>query len=72
MVRPGMGSLATYGFIMAYALVCLALPRYLADRGALRPNTQVISWLAYGVMILVLVGNLYPVPEGPYGKLPYI
>jgi hypothetical protein len=19
-----------------------------------------------------LVGNLYPVPEGPYGKLPYI
>jgi hypothetical protein len=24
------------------------------------------------VMVLALVGNLYPVPEGPYGKLPYI
>jgi len=86
MVRPGMGSLATYGFIMAYALVCLALPRYLAEGGALpsirtcvpsgesalRPNTQVISWLAYGAMILVLVGNLYPVQEGAYGTLPYI
>ena len=23
-------------------------------------------------MVLALVGNLYPVPEGPYGKLPYI
>jgi len=23
-------------------------------------------------MLLALVGNLYPVPEGPYGKLPYI
>jgi hypothetical protein len=23
-------------------------------------------------MVLALAGNLYPVPEGPYGKLPYI
>jgi hypothetical protein len=23
-------------------------------------------------MLFALVGNLYPVPEGPYGKLPYI
>ena len=67
-----MGSLATYGFIVAYALVCLALPRYLRGYGALTPNAQFISWLAFAAMILALVGNLYPVPEGPYGKLPYI
>lgn len=67
-----MGSLATYGFIVAYALVCLALPRYLAERGALTFSPQVISRLACAAMILALVGNLYPVPEGPYGKLPYI
>jgi hypothetical protein len=23
-------------------------------------------------MLLALAGNLYPVPKGPYGKLPYI
>jgi hypothetical protein len=23
-------------------------------------------------MLLALVGNLYPVPDGPYGKLPYV
>jgi len=23
-------------------------------------------------MALALIGNLYPVPEGPYGKLPYV
>jgi hypothetical protein len=23
-------------------------------------------------MLLALVGNLYPVPAGPYGKLPFI
>jgi amino acid transporter len=67
-----MGSLATYGFIVAYALVCLALPRYLRDHRVFRPSARVISALAGIAMLLALVGNLYPVPEGPYGKLPYI
>lgn len=67
-----MGSLATYGFIVAYALVCVALPRYLRARGVHQPGVHVISWLAALVMALALVGNLYPVPEGPYGKLPYV
>jgi amino acid transporter len=67
-----MGSLATYGFIVAYALVCIALPRYLRRHGAYRPGAQIIPWLAFTAMLLALIGNLYPVPEGPYGKLPYI
>ena len=67
-----MGSLATYGFIVAYALVCSVLPRYLRKHNAFHPGAQVIPWLAVGAMLLALVGNLYPVPEGPYGKLPYI
>lgn len=67
-----MGSLATYGFIVAYALVCLALPGYLKSHGAYHPGARLISWLACIAMLLALVGNLYPVPEGPYGKLPYI
>jgi amino acid transporter len=67
-----MGSLATYGFIVTYALVCAALPRYLRDHGAFRPGAQVIPWLAFLAMLSALVGNLYPVPEGPYGRLPYI
>jgi len=67
-----MGSLATYGFIVAYALVCVALPRYLRDHGIFRAGAQVLPWLAAIVMALALIGNLYPVPEGPYGKLPYI
>lgn len=66
-----LGSLATYGFIVAYALVCLALPRYLRDHKVFRPGAQIVPWLAGAAMLLALVGNLYPVPEGPYGKLPY-
>jgi amino acid transporter len=67
-----MGSLATYGFIVTYALVCVALPRYLRDHGVFREGAQIIPWLAFIAMLSALVGNLYPVPEGPYGKLPYI
>ena len=67
-----MGSLATYGFIVTYALVSVALPGYLREHKAHRRGAQIIPWLACGAMLLALAGNLYPVPEGPYGKLPYI
>ncbi len=67
-----MGSLATYGFIVAYALVCLALPHYLRIHGAYHRGAEVIPWLAGAAMVLALAGNLYPVPEGPYGKLPFL
>jgi len=67
-----LGSLATYGFIVAYALVCVALPRYLRSHGAYRAAERIIPSLAGFAMLLALVGNLYPVPEGPYGKLPYL
>jgi amino acid transporter len=67
-----MGSLATYGFIVAYALVCLAVPRYLRDRGVHWAGAQIVPWLAFAAMILAMAGNLYPVPEGPYGRLPYV
>jgi amino acid transporter len=67
-----LGSLATYGFIVAYALVCIALPRYLRQHGIFRSGAQIVPWLAATAMLLALLGNLYPVPEGPYGKLPFI
>jgi amino acid transporter len=67
-----MGTLATYGFIVAYALVCVALPGYLRLHGDARSNKQVLPWVAALAMLCALIGNLYPVPEGPYGKLPFI
>jgi len=67
-----LGALATYGFIVAYALVCIALPRYLRQHDAFSSGAQIIPWLAAAAMLLALVGNLYPVQTGPEGKLPYI
>jgi amino acid transporter len=68
-----MGSLATYGFMVTYGLVSFALPRYLRDHhGIVNGATKTIPWLGVMAMVLALVANLYPVPEGPYGKLPYV
>jgi amino acid transporter len=67
-----LGSLATYGFIVAYALVCGALPRYLRRHGSFSAGGVMIAVLGCAGMLLALIGNLYPVPEGPYGRMPYI
>lgn len=67
-----LGSLATYGFIVTYGLVSISLPRYLRELGAFHVGSQVIPVLAFVAMLLALAGNLYPIPEGPYGKLPLI
>lgn len=67
-----MGSLATYGFIVVYALVAVALPLYLKERGKLTLASIVLSVFAVAAMALVLAGTLYPVPEAPKNWLPYI
>ena len=67
-----LGSLATYGFIVAYALICAALPRYLRQQSSAPSRVRIIAPIAAVAMLLALAGNLYPMPEGPYGKLPYI
>jgi amino acid transporter len=66
-----MGSLATYGFVVTYGLVCFALPGYLRDHhGVVNAATRTIPWIGAIAMVLALGANLYPVPEGPYGELP--
>ncbi len=67
-----MGSLATYGFIIVYALVAVALPLYLRKRGCLSVGAVAVSALSVAAMALVLAGTLYPVPEAPKNWLPYL
>jgi hypothetical protein len=52
--------------------VSLALPGYLREHNAYHRGALIFPWLAFCAMLLALAGNLYPVPDGPYGKLPYI
>ena len=67
-----LGSLATYGFLTAYALVCLAVPSFLRREGALTPVWVVLSGAGFIAMLMAIAGSVYPVPLGAYRWLPYI
>jgi amino acid transporter len=67
-----MGSLATYGFLTAYGLVCLAVPGYLRRREELTVPWTLLAITGAVAMVLAIAGSLYPVPQGPYRWLPYI
>jgi amino acid transporter len=66
------GTIATFGFVTVYILVCAAAPLYLRSQGLLTPQALGISVLAIVAMTAALLGNLYPVPEAPYSYLPYL
>ncbi len=67
-----LGSLATYGFLTAYGLVCLAVPVFLRHHRALTPLWLALAGAGAVAMLLAIAGSVYPVPEGAYRWLPYI
>ncbi len=67
-----MGSLATYGFITVYGLVCIALPIRLKRLQSLSTLTLCIAIAGAAAMLAAFVGNLYPMPQAPYSWLPYV
>jgi amino acid transporter len=67
------GMLAVYGSIMSYALVSLALPRYLREsQGVVNATTKTIPYLAFGLMVFIVAASLYPLPQGMYGRMPFV
>ncbi|WP_446744834.1 APC family permease [Silvibacterium acidisoli] len=67
-----MGALATYGFLTAYALVCVALPLHLRRVETVSPGVLLLSLAAFLAMVLAMAGSVYPIPAAPYSWLPYI
>jgi amino acid transporter len=75
------GTLATYGFMLAYALVSLAAPVFLAKRRTPKPLTVVLGVLGAVIMLFVFYVNWMPqlIPNGifaglswPLWALPYV
>lgn len=67
-----LGSTATFGFLFAYIIIAIAAPCYLHRQGKLRPKHIVSAILAVIMMLIPLVGNLYPIPDWPYNILPFV
>lgn len=66
------GTLASFGFIVVYFLCSVASPVLLKKRGELTVGTIIFGGLGALLMVLSLVGSLYPLPVYPLNLLPPI
>jgi amino acid transporter len=67
-----MGSLATYGFLTAYALMAAALPFAMRRHGRLSKWIPVVSMATVVAVLLAIVASVYPLPPAPYRWLPIV
>jgi amino acid transporter len=66
------GSIATYGFIVAYLIVSLAAAGYLRRLGELRPVHLIPAVIGALAMGTVLYYSVHPTPDYPYNIFPYV
>ncbi|MBI3558268.1 MAG: APC family permease [Deltaproteobacteria bacterium] len=67
-----LGSIATFGFLLSYVLVSVAAPVFLRARNELRLRGILTSVVALVLLMIPIIGSVYPVPEAPYSYLPYV
>jgi amino acid transporter len=75
-----LGTIATYGFVLAYILISIAAPVYLYRLRQLRPLDVVLGVLAVAFMVIPVLGSvgipgensIFPVPAAPYNVFPYL
>ena len=66
------GTLATFGFLVVYFLICLAAPLDQYRAGTLKPRHLLVSGAGTLMMTFVIFGSLYPVPPWPQNLLPWL
>lgn len=66
------GTVAVYGFLLAYILISIAAPVYLYRKRELRIQHVITSAVAVLFMLFPVYGSLYPVPPSPYSVFPYL
>ncbi|MCB2294804.1 APC family permease [Clostridium algoriphilum] len=67
-----LGTIATYGFLINYALVTIAAPVYLYKEKELKVKDIAISAITFIILLIPIVGSIYPLPAYPYNILPFI
>ena len=66
------GTVATFGFLVVYLLVCIVAPLDLKRHGELKPVNLLVSAIGVALMLFVIWGSIYPVPDYPMNLLPYV
>ncbi len=67
-----LGTVATFGFLVSYILVSVAAPVFLKNRGELTTRHVAVAVLSVLLLLVPLVGVLYPVPDFPAWTLPLV
>jgi amino acid transporter len=65
------GTLAAFGFLLAYFLISIAAPVYLRRRGELTRKNIVVFVLSMLCLLVPTVGSFYPLPSAPIRYFPY-
>jgi amino acid transporter len=66
------GTLAAFGFLVAYYLITIAAPVYLKKRGELKPRHVAVAVIACVALAVPTIGSFVPVPPFPIRIFPYI
>lgn len=66
------GTLAAFGFLLAYFMVSLAAPVHLRKLGELTVTNVAVAALAFVFLLVPTVGSFYPLPAYPLDLFPYI
>jgi len=66
------GTIGTFGYMLAYFLMALALPFFLRKRDEGSPLAIVLSIVVMAALAYVFYKNVVPVPDYPYNLFPWI
>jgi amino acid transporter len=66
------GTLAAFGFLLAYFMISVAAPFYLRKLGELRSRHVLVAVLACACLLVPTIGSFYPAPPSPINLFPYI
>src|SRR4029077_6648420 len=66
------GLFGAMGFCGAYVLISLAAPFYLKKMGVVRPYHWVLAGMALLLLLVPIVGTVYPAPAYPLNYFAYI
>ncbi|HEV7870623.1 MAG TPA: APC family permease [Modestobacter sp.] len=66
------GTVGTFGYMLAYLLMAIALPVFLRRRTELRGASVALAVVVVLALLYVFYKNVVPVPPSPYNLLPWI
>lgn len=66
------GTFASFGFVVVYLALCIVAPMDLNRSREMKARHVLLGAAGAALMLFVVFGSVYPVPEYPYDVLPYL